>query len=445
MSWRSRVVWSQGMFLQPHHFQQEGRYHERQLDARVRAAHPYGWGFTRVAIDQAALALGKVALADAAGVLPDGTSFAAPELDALPPPLEIPADMRDELVLLALPIARPGATEVDFGGGDTGLARYRAQELTARDHTSASDQSAAIQVGQLQLRLLRAKDATAAYAALACARVQQRRPDGQVVLATEFIPPQHTLAATPQLAQMAGHIHGLLLQGAQALAARMGQLGHGVAEVAHFLMLQMFNRWEPVFSQHARLANAHPQRLYDDCVALAGEFSTFVGAGRRAATFPIYNHDEPAACFLPVMTELRDLFSRGLEDSAIAIELVDRKFGVRTAAVGDMELLRSASFVLAVNAQLPPEQLKARFLAQSKLGPVERIRDLVNLQLPGIGLRNLPVAPRQLPYHAGFFYFELERSGDLWKQFEKVGNVAIHVAGDFPGLEMQLWAIRQQS
>jgi len=445
MSWRSRVVWSQGMFLQPHHFQQEGRYHERQLDARARAAHPYGWGFTRLALDQAALALGKVALADGAGVLPDGTSFAAPELDVLPPPLEIPADMRDELVMLALPLARPGATEVDFGGGDMGLARYRAQELTARDHTSASDQSASIQVGHLQLRLLRAKDTTAAYAVLACARVQQRRPDGQVVLAPEFIAPQHTLAATPQLAQMAGHIHGLLTQRAQALAARMGQLGHGVAEVAHFLMLQMFNRWEPVFSQHARLANAHPQRLYDDCVALAGEFSTFVGAGRRAGTFPVYNHDDPALCFLPVMAELRDLFSRGLEDSAIAIELIDRKFGVRTAAVGDLDLVRTASFVLAVNAQLPPEQLKPRFMAQSKLGPVERIRDLVNLQLPGIGLRNLPVAPRQLPYHAGFFYFELERSGDLWKQFEKAGNLAIHVAGEFPGLEMELWAIRQQS
>jgi type VI secretion system protein ImpJ len=445
MSWRSRVVWSQGMFLQPHHFQQEGRFHERQLDARARAAHPYGWGFTRLALDEAALALGKVALADAAGVLPDGTAFAAPDLDPLPPPLEVAADLRDELVLLALPLARPGAVEVDFGGDASGLARYRAQELTARDQTSASDLSAPIQVGALQLRLLRAKDATAAFTTLACARVQQRRPDGQVVLATDFIAPQHTLAATPHLVQMAGHIHGLLVQRAQALAARMGQLGHGVAEVAHFLMLQMFNRWEPVFSQHARLANAHPQRLYDDCVALAGEFATFVGATRRAATFPTYSHDDPAACFAPVMAELRDLFSRGLEDTAVAIELRDRGFGVRTAAVGDLELARSASFVLAVNAQMPPEQLKKLFTAQSKLGPVERIRDLVNLQLPGIGLRNLPVAPRQLPYHAGFFYFELERGGDLWKQFERTGNLAIHVAGDFPGLELQLWAIRQQS
>ncbi len=445
MSWRSRVVWSQGMFLQPQHFQQETRFIERQATARARAAHPYGYGFARLALDQAALALGRIALAEAVGLLPDGTPFAAPEFDPLPAPIEIPADLRDELVLLALALARPGATEIAFGdGGDSSLARYRATEHAARDHTSASDQSASIQVGQLQLRLLRARDATAAYATLGCVRVQQRKPDGQVVLAAEFIAPQYTLAATPQLAQMAVHVHGLLAQRAQALAARMGQLGHGLSEVAHFLMLQMFNRWEPVFSQHARLANAHPQALYADCVALAGEFATFVAGNRRGSTHPPYNHDDPAACFTPVMAELADFFSRGLEDSAIQIELVDRRHGVRTAAVTDLELVRTASFVLAVNAQVPPDQLKPRFIAQSKVGPVDRIRDLVNLALPGIGLRSLPVAPRQLPYHAGFFYFELERTGDLWKQFERAGNLAIHVAGEFPGLEMQLWAIRQR-
>ena len=103
----------------------------------------------------------------------------------------------------------------------------------------------------------------------------------------------------------------------------------------------------------------------------------------------------------------------------------------------------SASFVIAVNAQVSAEQLRQRFPAQSKLGPVDRIRDLVNLQLPGIGLRALPVAPRQLPFHAGFHYFELDRGGELWKQLERSGSLALHVAGDFPGLELELWAIRQ--
>lgn len=61
-----------------------------------------------------------------------------------------------------------------------------------------------------------------------------------------------------------------------------------------------------------------------------------------------------------------------------------------------------------------------------KIAPVTRIRDLVQLQLPGIGLRTMPAAPRQIPYHAGYTYFELEKGGDLWKQMEKSSAFALH-------------------
>jgi type VI secretion system protein ImpJ len=158
---------------------------------------------------------------------------------------------------------------------------------------------------------------------------------------------------------------------------------------------------------------------------------------------PEYLHEDLQACFGAVVQELRALLSTVLEQKAIPIELVDRKYGVRTASIADLELLRSANFVLAVNAQVPGEQLRTRFPTQVKIGPVERIRDLVNLQLPGVALRGLPVAPREIPYHAGFHYFELERQGDLWEQLQKTGHLAMHIAGEFPGIELEFWAIRQ--
>jgi type VI secretion system protein ImpJ len=105
--------------------------------------------------------------------------------------------------------------------------------------------------------------------------------------------------------------------------------------------------------------------------------------------------------------------------------------------------LRQAGFVLAVQADLPAQTVRQHFAAQVKLGPVERIRDLVHLQLPGIGLQPLSVAPRALPYHAGFTYFELEKGGELWRQLEQNGALALHLAGDFPGLQLEFWAIRR--
>jgi type VI secretion system protein ImpJ len=79
---------------------------------------------------------------------------------------------------------------------------------------------------------------------------------------------------------------------------------------------------------------------------------------------------------------------------------------------------------------------------QLKLGPVEKIRDLVNLQLPGVPVLPLPVAPRQIPYHAGFVYFELDQSHDLWAQLKTSGGIAMHLPDDFPGLGLELWAVR---
>lgn len=444
MSWRSKVVWSSGMFLQPHHFQQETRYLERLVDARTRALSPFGWGFDTFELDDGLLALGKLGLARASGLMPDGTPFAMPQLDPLPPPLELTPDVKGEIIYLAVPLQREGLDEVDFAGGEAGdLGRFEAQEEEARDNTDASDEPTTIQTGRLRARLVRARDATDAYALLGVAFVAERRSDGQVSLDRLYIPPQVHLDTSAQLSASVTLVHGLVQQRAQALAGRMGQLSGGVSELADFLMLQTLNRNEPILSQHTATPNGHPRELQRDLLRLAGDLATLSSTTRRPPVFPPYRHDDLRATFTPVFDELRRMLTSVLEQNAIQIDLVDRKHNVRTAVVADLELVRTGSFVLAVNAQVPGEQLRQRFPAQTKLGPVDKIRDLVNLQLPGIGLRPLPVAPRQLPFHAGFFYFELDRSDDLWKLIETNGSMAMHVSGDFPGLELELWAIRQ--
>ncbi|HEV7914876.1 MAG TPA: type VI secretion system baseplate subunit TssK [Albitalea sp.] len=444
MSLHSKVVWSQGMFLLPHHFQQEARHVEHLVDMRLRATGPHAWGFFELALDEGLLAIGKLGISRASGVLPDGTPFSIPQHDAQPMPLDVPADLKSETVYLAVPLAREGVTQVGFDGADAqDLVRWRAGSEELRDHTNAADEPEPVQTGALDLRLLRAKDVNEGYALLGVARVVERRSDNQVVLDRAYIAPQTRIDASQQLSAHASLLHGLIHQRAKALAARMGQLSHGVSEMADFLMLQSLNRAEPVFRQHAQAPNVHPRELHLACLQLAGDLSTFTSDVRLPAEHPLYRHDDLNATFAPVIADLRRMLSTVLERNAMQIDLVDRSHGVRMAVFPDADLARTANFVLAVNAQMPAEQLRTRFPAQSKLGPADRLRDLVNLQLPGVTLRSLPTAPRQLPFHAGFHYFELDRGGELWKQLERSGSLALHVAGDFPALELELWAIRQ--
>ena len=37
---------------------------------------------------------------------------------------------------------------------------------------------------------------------------------------------------------------------------------------------------------------------------------------------------------------------------------------------------------------------------------------------------------------------EIDRNSAFWKEMQTSGGLALHVAGDFPNLEMTLWAIR---
>jgi len=62
--------------------------------------------------------------------------------------------------------------------------------------------------------------------------------------------------------------------------------------------------------------------------------------------------------------------------------------------------------------------------------------------LPGVPVTPMPVAPRQIPFHAGFAYFELDQSHELWSQLQTSGGIALFVSGEFPGLALELWAIR---
>ena len=144
-----------------------------------------------------------------------------------------------------------------------------------------------------------------------------------------------------------------------------------------------------------------------------------------------------------MIASLRDAFSTVQKEAATPLPLKERRYGIRVAKIADRNMIQEAVFVLAVHADLPTDDLMKRFPAVVKIGSVERIRDLVNSQLPGIALRPLPVAPRQLPYHAGFAYFELERGSEYWGDLGTSGGIAIQVGAEFPGLELEFWAIRE--
>jgi type VI secretion system protein ImpJ len=442
MSAHNRVIWSEGLFLQPQHFQQQERYFERYVEARCHALVPHSWGFTQIEFERDLLSIGKVALRHVAGVFPDGTPFRMPDDDPLPKPIDIGPDVRDQILYLAVPLRRSGELEADRDAADE-LVRHDVRELSARNATSSGGDPALLEVGALRTRLMLASDVTQAYACVPLAQVVECRADKQVVLDENFMPTVLHVRTAGRLAAFTTELLGLLHQRGEALAGHVAATGRGAAaEFAEFLMLQAINRYEPVLAHYAESGDLHPERLFHVCVSAAGELATFTTTSKRPPKLAAYRHDRLRESFDPVIAALRESLGKVLVQNAISIPIKPGKFGISVAIVSDRSLYGTAVFILAARADLPAEELRRRFPAQLKIGPAEKIGDLVRLQLPGVPVHAVPVAPRQIPYHAGFAYFELDQTDELWEQLKSSGGVAMHVAGEFPGLALEFWAIR---
>ncbi|MEM7526995.1 MAG: type VI secretion system baseplate subunit TssK [Pseudomonadota bacterium] len=439
----NRVAWTEGMFLRVQHFQQADRWTERLVQDTMRPLVPYPWGVTALTIDRAALEIGRFAVTAISGILPDGTPFAAPGPCDVPAPIELREGVTDALVYLTLPMQRPGASSFAQNGEDL-AARHMRMEFDAEDANAGSAFSAPISVGRLRLGMKLSSDETAGFERIALARIVEVRPDLAVVLDEEHVAPCLSVGAQQRLAALLTELVGLVRHRADAVARRIADPSmRGAAELGDYLMLQALNRAGPLLTHlQAQAAQVHPEALYRTLVSLAGELATFAAANRSAAEFPAYKHEDLQASFEPVVADLRQSLSTVLDRSALPIPLEERRYGVKVATLADPALRDKADFVLAVRADMAGEELRRRLPNQIKIGPVERISELVNVALPGVDVRAMPVAPRQLPYAAGTVYFELETDGAMWGQVRKSATLAIHLAETFPGIEMELWGIR---
>ncbi|UZW58409.1 type VI secretion system baseplate subunit TssK [Lysobacter enzymogenes] len=440
----NKVIWSEGLFLRPQHMQQQERYLERFVELRAGALRPHAWGFALLELETELLAIGKLAIRRARGCFPDGTPFSIPDRDPAPPPLDVGMDCRDQIVSLSLPLR--SAAQPDSAWPDESaprLTRYRVGETEIGDASGSVAGSVLIEVGSMQSRLSLQSEPKEGLVEIPLARVIECRPDRRVILDDAFVPTVCRIEGAGGLVTLLSELLGLLHQRGQALAERVsGGDRVGVADIADLLMLQTINRYQPLVAHWAHSPLEHPEGLYRLLIEMAGELATFTRASKRGPSFPAYRHEALRESFEPVVLALRESLSAVLEQSAIAVPLQQRKYGVWVGVLADPGLLDAASFVLAVKADVRGEELRKRLPSESKIGPVEKIRDLVNLQLPGIALSSMAIAPRQVPYHAGRQYFELDRHSPLWKALRTSGGMALHFGGGFPGIELELWAVR---
>ncbi len=437
-----KVIWQEGMLLRPQHLQHNDRYYHQQLN-RTRLMGGDSWGFLSLNIDMQYLNLGKVVVNQASGVLPDGTLF---ELSAEMEPLvlQVPTNTGRCALYLALPLSTDNQVETRKREQSDVLARYVGCETEVGDSNAGTDSRCQINCARPDFRLLLGEQGNdALYVKLQVAQLVDSTSEGGVRLDADYVPTFIYLQGSGYVSSCIKEVISLLATRGDAIAARIQGGGAAAgAQVGDFLMLQLINRTELILRHYLGQPQVRPEAVFRELLAILGELSTFAVEHKRAQLEASYQHHDQGASFRGVMAGVRTVLSLVLEQHAIELDLQPRQYGVLVCPVSDLKLLGSATFILAATAQCDAEELRHRLPAHLKIGPVERIRELVNLQLAGIKLKPLPVAPRQIPFHAGKTYFMLELDSRDITEMAQSGGFAFHASGEFAELELHFWAIR---
>lgn len=440
MSWYSKVVWSEGLFLRPHHFQQNDRYLENLLENRVRHVTPYPWGFSVLEIDRDLAQQSRIGLRRAVGVMPDGTPFALPDNSPLPAAIEVPENAAGQIVWLSLPLASPNTREVE--DAPTGSAsRFVPSTEMLIDSTAPLRIEEEIDVAHPRLTLELRKTAKAGYVGLALGRILEVR-DRAVLFDEKFAPPVLVCSAYPVIEGWLDRVIGWIDNKLEELARYAADpTAGGGLQSADYFMLQLLNRQIPQLRHLRQSRYVHPERLFETFLGLAGELATFTTAERRARDYPAYDHDDLEACFTPLVRDIQDFLSANLGRRAIRLEITERAPNAFMSTIRDRSLVRNATLVLEVAARRPLTEIQAQFPQLFKVGPNTKMNEIVHAHLPGISLVHLPTPPPQIRALTDHVYFYLDRTSPLWPEFSTASSIGMHFSGDWPDLELELWAV----
>lgn len=438
-----KVIWKEGMLLRPQHFQQHDRYYQHQLQARTQQQHRFNWGFHSLSFDHHHLSVGKIVISQASGILPDGSLFDI-QHQTTPIVWESDAPATNLNLYLAISLSTINSPEARDEKETDINTRYISHDLTIADNNAQVQNLQTISCGELDFHIITEEEVDNHWVKMKLCEIKQVTPDGAIQLNPNFEASFINGVHSPLVHRSLREVLTLVTHKADILAERITKSGHATSEIGDFLLLQLLNKYEPQLNYLNKCSQYHPEDLFLLLSSLQGELSTYDSTCRRGDLTLSYNHKEQGDAFDRILFHLRKQLNQSLKQNAFEIPLQKRNHGVLIAPISDESLLQEATFILAARSHSDAESLRKQLPPQLKVGPVEKIRNLVNLQLPGITCRSLSVAPRQVPFHGDYCYFTLDLTANDRSQLTQSGGFAFHIAGDFPELSLFFWAIRNR-
>jgi len=443
----SRVVWSEGMHLGPHHFQVQSRYFEDSIQFATSSLWFASYGLAGLELDADALYNGTISLLHARGIFRDGLPFNMPECDPLPEPRAIadliPPTHEGVTVLLGIPPLKNNGRNCTLEGDSADGARFAARRRVLSDELTGSDERS-VQLGHKNLRLLVDTEPVGDLVTLPVARAV-RDGSGHFVYDPNFVPPVIQLGASPRLMQLLQQLIEILGEKSEAIGRDAGNAGaeFSTREIASFWLLHAVNSALAPLRHELIAKRGHPEELFVELSRLAGALCTFK-LDSNPRELPLYDHENLSECFAQLDRHIRAHLETVMPTNCITIPLAAAGDCFYEGEVTDQRCMGAARWVLGIKAAMGEAELMAETPRLVKVCTPAFVRELVNRALPGMQLTHLPSPPTAISRRAEVQYFGISRSGPCWNHMLQTRHVGVYVPNAFPNPELQILVVLDQ-
>ncbi|MDR0331007.1 MAG: type VI secretion system baseplate subunit TssK [Chitinispirillales bacterium] len=450
-----KILWEEGMFLEPHHFQISERFQADYTAARVNSLSYAGfqYGFTELITGRDALLGGQFTIVRASGVFPDGTCFQIGD-GAYSKPLSrsfsgyCRPDQQTLDVYFVIPDDGPGRPlHGDGSVAPIAEQRYVRTSTLVRDEL-VPDNSKEITVGVPNYQIRFEGEPLDGCTWLLVARLV-RNGAGYMELERRYSPPVLFFRCSEAITDRVG---GLL----ELLWAKMGSLGRcrgqseqgrvffSASEVGAFLLLNTLCSSTPLLNCICKLPQVHPFEIYAHLTTLYGSLLTF-SPEISLDMIPQYDHDDLGTVFASLEECIRDALAAEFWTATAQMALERVNTVMWACRFPDEHFVKGVNLFIGVASETQQKALVVHVLQRMKVCSRDKLDQLVSTSSPGLTLIHAQKIPEGLAAKPGYAYFAVDKQSLLWRDVEASGTLGIYFPGDEYGdAKVELLALRHE-
>lgn len=422
----NKIVWREGTFLYPQHFQQMDNHLEGVVQdySRLTTAEfsPH-CGLTRLKINDALLKLGQFSIQACEGILPDGQYFKLASEIAL----EIPEGVIDQMIYLTVPIMLIGN---DSFNNQLATSRYRTDFTKVFDFTSSEQAELEVEQASLNITLQLEQDNLDGFVKLAVGKVLEVNGNGELVIDRAFIPDCLSLGAADILLERIKELETLANAKANQLITRLNAMVETQNAAVLFKeqqLLMVIYHWLPWLeatqrTQHYKLGRFFYELKQFEAALLSIDFEL------RTPWTPL-TFESLFKEFHTVISRIKDKLSINQQQNVIEYLWDKSLFDSRRmllAKIKQLEVRQAQRVIIAVTSE--KTIAKEVFETGFKLAGNKSIVECIKNATQGVSVTALPFSPPELKEQAATSYFQVNTDDVLWqKVLENKEMLALHI------------------